>query len=433
MSFSDGTEANSEIPPIQISAWGQHTRYMLAAYLRHVFTVTGALLAIALTIDLWPQLANVEASAHDTGFVPVLWAVVRFAGLRAPDLIIPFFPFATFLGVVWTEVLLTESRERLLVWNSGRSPAHCLMPVVLLGAIVGVTDFVMDAYLRPAFMEIQIREKLGSRGEEFARVREGAPVTWIALDRGRQGLLKARVVKSVPVTFRDLTLYRFDRDGLLTEVDTATSATPNDPDHWTLWNGKLWKTNPPSPEEGATHFTIGTAPELQTPFSQKKVALDVNRLWLANRGISVQYLPLSVVSTLAFAKGGSFRSDDFRTHLEAKYSELLLPGEMALLAACLAMLLIPYRTSTPALVWTLLAGYLAHFATKAMLLLGSNGYADAFLAGWLVPAALALAIALVMRRIEAQRRAPEWWTPVRPESARQELAENASTVNAAYS
>ena len=107
MGFPEGSEANSEIPPIRISAWGEHTRYMLAAYLRHVFIVTGALLAIALTIDLWPQLANVEASAG-TGFVPGLWAVMRFAGLRAPDLIIPFFPFATFLGVVWTEVLLTE-------------------------------------------------------------------------------------------------------------------------------------------------------------------------------------------------------------------------------------------------------------------------------------------------------------------------------------
>lgn len=431
MGLSEGTEANSEIPPIRIAAWGKHTRYMLAAYLRHVFIVTGALLAIALTIDLWPQLANVEASASGAGFVPVLWAVVRFAGLRAPDLIIPFFPFATFLGVVWTEVLLTESRERLLIWNSGRSPAHCLMPVAVLGATVGLADFVMDAYLRPAFMDIQISEKLGTRGEEFDLVREGAPTTWIALDRGRQGLLKARVVKTVPVTLKDVTLYRFDRDGLLTEVDTAASATPHDAAHWNLWNGKLWKTNPPSPEDGGAHFTIGTAPEVQTPFSQRLVALDVNRLWLANRGISVQYLPLSVVSTLAFARGGSFRSDDFRTHLEAKYSELLLPGEMALLAACLAMFLIPYRTSTPALVWTLLAGYLAHFATKAMLLLGSNGYADAFVAGWLVPAALGLAIVFVMRRIEAQRRVPEWWKPVRPDSARHALEESPPTVNAA--
>ena len=409
-----GAPAASETPEIYIARTGRHTRYMLSAYLRHVFIVTGGLLAIALTIDLWPQLAKIEASASNTG-LPVALAVLRFAGLRAPDLIIPFFPFATFLGVVWTEILLTESRERLLIWNSGRSPAHCLMPVVLLGAIVGASDVFMDVYLRPAFMNIQITEKLGSKGEEFARAREGAPVSWIALDRGRQGLLKARMTKADPVTLNDITVYRFDKDGFLVEVDTAASATPLGADNlWVLRDGKFWKAESGSPDSGV-HFTIGTAPEAQTAFAEKTVKLDVNQRWLANRGISVQYLPISVVRELAFVTGGSLRSDDFRTHLEVKYSELFLPGEMALLAACLSMLLIPYRTSTPAVIWMLLVGYLAHFASKAMLLMGSNSYSNAFVAGWFVPAALAVSIVVVMRRIEALRRVPAWGIPVRHE------------------
>ena len=425
-----GETATSYVPEIRVAAAGRHTRYMLAAYLRHTFIVTGALLAIALTIDLWPQLANVESSATSGRLVAVLLAVLRFAGLRAPDLIIPFLPFATFLGVVWTEILLTESRERLLVWNSGRSPLHCLAPIIAVGVIMGVMDFGMDAFLRPAFMNIQIRERLGTKGDEFARAREDAPITWIAVDRGREGLLKARLIKRNPVELADVVLYRFDKDGSLTEVDTAASASPLENAQWVLHNGKFWRATSGPPEAG-THFTIATAPEAQTPFTEKTVTIDVSRLWLKNRGISVQYLPLSVVRRLAFEKGGSLRADDFRTHLEVKYSELFLPGEMALFASCMAMLLIPYRTSTAAVIWILLAGYLAHFASKAMLLMGSNSYADAYVAGWLVPAALGIAVALVMRRIEAQRRVPEWWAPVQHESAASAAGANPSTGQAA--
>src|SRR4029077_614948 len=45
-----------DLRAIHLSPAGRHTQYMLAGYLRHVFMVTSVLLAIALTIDLWPQL-----------------------------------------------------------------------------------------------------------------------------------------------------------------------------------------------------------------------------------------------------------------------------------------------------------------------------------------------------------------------------------------
>jgi hypothetical protein len=115
---------------IHFSPAGRHTRYMLAGYLRHVFMVTSVLLAVALTIDLWPQF-HIIADGRGHGALIAIWNVMCFSALRTPDLVAPFLPFATFLGVVWTEMVHTQSGERMLVWNSGRSPIQCLTPVIL--------------------------------------------------------------------------------------------------------------------------------------------------------------------------------------------------------------------------------------------------------------------------------------------------------------
>lgn len=102
--------------PIFLTPLGLYTRYMLGAYLRHTMMVSAALMTIALTIDLWPQIALFSG-----GPLRVIAGIARLALLRIPDLLPPFIPFAAFLGVVWTESAFTESRERLLIWNSGRS------------------------------------------------------------------------------------------------------------------------------------------------------------------------------------------------------------------------------------------------------------------------------------------------------------------------
>jgi len=94
---------------VYLAPWGLYTRYMLGAYLRHIVMVTGALMTIALTIDLWPQVPLFSGDP-----LHVVWSLVRLTCLRLPDLLPPFIPFATFLGVAWSESAFTESRERLL-------------------------------------------------------------------------------------------------------------------------------------------------------------------------------------------------------------------------------------------------------------------------------------------------------------------------------
>src|SRR3954468_10181007 len=145
--------------PIYLSPFGLYTRYMLGAYLRHTMMVVAALMTIALTIDLWPQVPLFSGDP-----LHVVTGLARLAVLRIPDLLPPFVPFATFLGVVWSESAFTESRERLLIWNSGRSPLFCLMPALFAGLVLGLFLFVVEVGLRPAAIHIQMADRLGREG-----------------------------------------------------------------------------------------------------------------------------------------------------------------------------------------------------------------------------------------------------------------------------
>src|SRR5579863_224895 len=176
--------------PIYLTPFGLYSRYMLGAYLRHTVMVAAALMTIALTIDLWPQVALFHGDA-----VHVIGNIMRLAALRLSDLLPPFVPFATFLGVVWSESAFTESRERLLVWNSGRSPLFCLMPALFAGLLMGAFLFVVDAWARPAAIHIQIAEVLGREGIRLDRGKSGG-VHWIALP---DGLLKAEIQYGQPL------------------------------------------------------------------------------------------------------------------------------------------------------------------------------------------------------------------------------------------
>jgi len=76
---------------------------------------------------------------------------------------------------------------------------------------------------------------------------------------------------------------------------------------------------------------------------------------------------------------------------------------MALIGAALAMLYFAFQTRWLALVGVLLAGYLAHFASKAFQLMGEFGYMAPFFAGWLAPLLLMLAVIGVLLAIQKKR------------------------------
>ena len=388
---------------IHLSPFGRHTRYMLVGYLRHVFIVTSVLLAIALTIDLWPQF-HLIANGHGRGALIAVLSVLRFSALRTPNLVAPFLPFATFLGVVWTEMVHTQSGERMLVWNSARSPIQCLTPVILLGAILGAGEFALDAYLGPAAMEVQMHERLGIDGQRLDRTRRGDN-RWIALSNK---LLRTEIEYGPPPVLHHLTLYRRDAGGRLTEVDTAAVARQLPGKNlWLMRDGRFWTPEGRPAGNDAARSPVApddSAADTMVPFAERAVSLELDPLWLSVFGMEPQYLSMDVLRALAPFDRGPQSNGAYRTRLQVLYGGILLPGAMALMAASLSLLLLAYGTPGKALVGIVFVGYLAHFGTKACLLMGQNGYMAPRVAGWLVPAVLLGATLAILGVIERRRR-----------------------------
>ena len=377
---------------VHLTPLGLYSRYMLGAYLRHTMMVSAALMTIALTIDLWPQVPLFSGDP-----LHVVWGIARLTVLRLPDLLPPFIPFATFLGVVWSESAFTESRERLLIWNSGRSPIFCRVPALMAGLVMAVALFVVDAWARPAAIHVQIAEKLGREGIRLDRAQSGGN-HWIALP---DGLLRAEIEYGPPLKLHNVTIYKMDSDGHLFEVDTAATASPLGGGNWRLEQGRYWHAT--SADKGNVLSTAAPGEEVETVFATRQVTMVLDPLWLHNLGLSPQYLRLGELHQLARAQIMSRDLSGYKTRLQIVFGETLFTCAMALLGAALSMIYFAYQTRWLALVTVLLAGYLAHFSSKAFSLMGEFGYIAPFLAGWLAPLLLIAAVLRALFVIQKRR------------------------------
>lgn len=395
------TAERSEERVIHLAPFGKHTKYMLGRYLAHVLMVTAVLLAIALTIDLFPQFELIMASGGSGPLAPV-WSIVRFSALRTPWLVAPFLPFATYLGVFWTELTHTLSGERMLVWNSGRSPVQCLAPVVLLGLLLGAGEIALDVYFGPASMAVQMQERLGLDGRRLDRTRTSKP-SWIALP---DGLLRAEIEYGPPPVLHHVTFFRRDAAGRLAGLESAAIARrlPGT-DQWEMEDGYFWRLAGTASGGGEPPpaLLIGGANETVVPFARRTVPLDVEPLWLSVFGMEPQYVPLDVLQRLVRIDRDPESLSRYRTRLNTLYGETVLPAAMAVLAASLSMLMLAYGASLRALITIPFVGYMAHFATKACLLMGQTGYMAPVLAGWLVPLGLLGASAAVLAAARLRR------------------------------
>src|SRR5215469_10233754 len=391
MSAPNNSGGRGGARPVYLTPFGLYSRYMLGAYLRHTLMVAAALMTIALTIDLWPQVALFSGSP-----LHVMASLARLAALRLSDLLPPFVPFATFLGVVWSESAFTESRERLLIWNSGRSPLYCLAPALFAGLLMGGFLFLVDGWLRPVAIHVQMAEVLGREGIRLDRGKSGG-THWIALP---DGLLKAEIQYGPPLELHDATIYKLDTDGHLAEVDTASIATPAQNGMWRLANGHYWQAD--FADQGRV-LTTGVREENEAPFKNRIIPMSLNQLWLANLGLSPQYLFLPDLRRLARAQIMSRDLSGYQTRLQTVFGETLFTCLMALLAASLSMLYFAFVTRWFALVAVLLAGYLAHFASKAFSLMGEFGYIPAVVAGWLAPVLMIVGVGLTLFVIQKKR------------------------------
>jgi lipopolysaccharide export LptBFGC system permease protein LptF len=368
---------------VLLSPFGWYTRYTLRSYGRHVFVVIVALLCIALSIDLSQRAGQLLSMSPGASSIESFGRLAWYAVLRGTDLSTQLLPLACFLGVLWHETTQTLSRERVMIWNSGRSPLQCLIPALILGLLAGGTQLFLEMYARPAAIKAQADGRLGDYGRMFNRALTNSR-QWIAASRD---LVHARIEYGPPPTLHDVMIYRHSDEGELEEVITARTATPGaGANRGVLHGGGRWTVaearasqdaQAPPPAEGA-------APGVQTFV----IELKVDPLWLSNFRIYARFLPQDVLRSLANEAGGRYATADYRTWLQFRNAQALYPGSMGLLAVSLSLLLMAHGVSIAAVVGMAFAGYVGHIAVKACLLLGEHGYLSPTVAAWFAPTAL---------------------------------------------
>jgi lipopolysaccharide export system permease protein len=363
---------------VLLAPTGWYTRYMLRSYAQNVFILTTGLIIIALSIEFARTVPHAFADETDAGGVWLFFQFGSHAALRSVDFATRMLPLGCFLGVLASEVAHTLSRERVMIWNSGRSPMQCLVPVLIFGLCVGALQFCMEAYVRPVTVKMQAAAWMGP----FAKPYDRSQVTgryWLA---GGKDLVQARIAYGPPLALHEVMIYRHDDGGKLSELISARRAVVEPGSlRWRLYGGSRW-----SIDETASAATGGAfRPQEGVPDGSAQtdlIELDLDPLWLSNYRVHASVLPHEVLSTLAEAPGGRYQAAHYRTWLHFRYAQWLYPGGMALLACSLALLLLGQQVRLEAVLAIGAVGYLGYVAQRVCLTLGGNGDLPPVVAGW---------------------------------------------------
>ncbi|MCW5705147.1 MAG: LptF/LptG family permease [Hyphomicrobiales bacterium] len=359
--------------------FGRHTRYMISSYALHTFLVSCAILTIALSIDSTLFLSKVLATISTWNTSWTALYVAWYLLLRATDFLAELLPLACFLGAFWTEVAHTRSRERLVIWLSGRTPWQCMLPALLFGLIVAGAQLALNLYFRPNAVMAMARDHLGSYGERF----DPRPLPYPQWFASGHNIVQAFVEPGDPATLRDVKIYRMDETLSLHEFLRAKSARPAGRDEWTLIDGYRW-TSSQATEQLSSGWSPGSpGPDDQIPFSSENITLNLSPVWLNNNRIGARYLTGDVFTALK--KEDFSPAFEFRTWQQARWSLALFCTAMVLLATRLSLATIAKRITFVPLIAIAIAGYGANSLMKVSILLGEHGYVPAPAAAWLAP------------------------------------------------
>lgn len=361
---------------IRLAVFGLYTRHVLRVYLQHLFVVLFGLLIAALTIDISTQVPDILAAPPQAVGTEIPFRLAWYLLLRSADIGTRLLPIGCFLGVLSAEVALTLARERLMVSNTGRTPFQCIVPALLMALVFGIFQVTLSTYLRPMAMMAQIAGRLGEDGRAYDRTRDLGQV-WLA---SKAGLIKARIEYGPPPVLRDIMIYSVEREGQLAGVVSAEFASPEaGTQFWLLRKSRQWTKTDVQDQPLAGMLRAN---------GEVRADLAIDPLWIANLGINAMFLPQTTLKALASSKSDSAYTSEYQMWIQLRYSDLLFPGGMILLASCLALLILSHGSSFQRVMAIVLVGYAVHVAIRALSLLGGHGYISPIVVGWLIPCTL---------------------------------------------
>jgi len=310
--------------------------------------------------------------------------------LMTPRIALTVLPFTVMLATIACYARLARSAELIVTRAAGVSAWAAIAPAALSAGLLGAVGF---AVLNPvaAAMSLQaesLESRLWGGGDRFSLSAEGL---WLrqADGDGGQTVIHAGAADPSATRLRDVTLFIYEREDLLTERVDAESATLAEGE-WRLSDGLRRAVDPDdetvAPPERFETFT------LETPLSGDQIL----ESFAPPETVSFWALP-GFIRTLEEA---GFSAERHRLYWHAQLAQPLLFGAMVLIGAAFSMRHARLGGLGAMALWAAMTGFAFFFLTDVSKALGASGAVPAALAAWAPPAAAALFAAGLLLHLE---------------------------------
>ena len=202
-------------------------RYTRRIFIANVITMVVGFSGLMLLFDLLNNAFGL-LSRHGES----LWVLIRYSGLRLPEIIAFLLPFATLLATLLTLSRLTQNNEILAAKAAGLSFYRMLAMLLPVAIVLAALNFLLVDRVNPRTQRILTTwdsEARASAGETDAANATGI---WI---RDGDSPVRVSVVLDDGRELHDVTIFARDEGGNLTRRITADVAIYQGDGRWALY------------------------------------------------------------------------------------------------------------------------------------------------------------------------------------------------------
>ena len=348
-------------------------RYLNRMFLVRFFVVLFGIIGFATVIDLidvGPELASAAEGAFAAG--------LRYFGLRLPIMLSELMPIAALLAGLLAVADLLRHRELIVVWSIGVRPVSILRMLLPAGLALVAVKFAVDEVALPkATSEL----RLWGIGDYRHRPTDAEAGGFYWLRSGDDIVrLSANAISAGKVS--DVSIFRRDADGILTERIDAASAT-DAPGGWLLQDVTRTRLS----ERRTEHLA-----SLDWPGR-----IDVARIQLLAR--PPRELGLGQLTEIVAAGGYGLRAQEpYLTWMHQRIAGAFVPMFLMMLAFALVRRFSRTASIAPVFMTAVAIGFILLISSGVASALGEVGLVRPVLAGWVPPLVLGLIVLALATR-----------------------------------
>lgn len=351
------------------------SRYVGSRFIFYFALVLAAMTALALTLELMEQADNVLRASSDGSL-----ALLRYSGLRAPDIIAQMLPIATLLGMLFALAQLMRHSEMVAMWASGVSPMTLIRGMLPVALALGAVALINNDLAVPQAQGVLRSMGFAGEGSDAFSAGEGE-VQWLL-----SGSDIVRLPKLPPSgePLEDISIFRRAPDGKLTERLDARRASAQ---------GEGWMLT------GVTRYPVEPATSSTLPELYWNGHIDLAALPLIAR--DMRELGSRQLMHLIKHEGyGQLPTDRFRTWLHARIASAVVPSLMIFLVVSLAQRFRRSGAFGPLLLFSVGIGFAYFILDGICLTMGEEGLLPSWFAAWSPKLALASLVGSIISFVE---------------------------------